>query len=86
MAAIKQLYTAKQELRAKTGVNDAIASPSVPNLLTVYYDPFPHPINVLIGVDGMAYVLPRECESLGHDLTIDEIKDGLTALNINILE
>lgn len=85
MSAIKQLYTAKQELREKTGVYDAIASPNIPNLLTVYYDPFPQPFMVLVGLAGL-YILPCECEALGHDLTVDEIRYGLTALNIKILE
>ena len=85
MAAIKAINSAMLELSCTQGVDSVTSCDEVPNLLIVDYDPFPHAVNVLVGMDEL-YILPSECESLAHDLTIYEIKEGLTALNIKILE
>ena len=85
MGALKSIDTAMIVLSRKRGVDSVASCGEVPNLLVVDYGHFPHAINVLVGVDEL-YILPSECESLAHDLTIYEIKDGLTALNISILE
>ena len=85
MGAFKELNMVMLDLSCVQGVGSVTSCDGVPNLLIVDYDPFPHAVNVLVGMDEL-YILPSECESLAHDLTIYEIKEGLTALNIKILE
>lgn len=87
MGKIKQIDSALLALGSVVGVVSVIGGDTLmPNLLVVDYDPFPQPINVLVGTDGLAYIMPSEVFSLARDLTIYEIKHGLDFLDISILE
>jgi hypothetical protein len=86
MGAIKGIDMAMLAISHHVGVESVVSCSKVPNLLTVYYSPFPHPINVLVGIDGL-YTLHNDIDTLvlcGCSVVV--VLAELKALNISILE